>query len=368
MQCAGRMRDLEFILRMHGTECKAYYAALADLTREAPVYEDRGEFVCGTPDLCTWLLKHDAVTRPMLSFEKNLATLPLDDAERRQLAMTTEVVDQLLARSIFGNRNGTASEWFAWLSELCNADALDQIARKHLRKIPPRTLYDFMQIARSYIADIACLVAGVHSDFTQAYERPIAAMVDYMDGRVNTRADALRAAAGVKAVADKLSSEDCNDLLPAALRADIPNRTMFLIAAHESSAYLIATACLMLKRTPDLTTQKAVRAAADFDFPIQSVLRETTEDLRWGDFHLPRGRRIRIHIGAAFGGGRQPNKSFGIGANVCPGAKLAVAAAEALINNFRPLLPQTAFFERNRHTSLAARTFRRLNAFTDYIS
>lgn len=361
------MSDLETILRVHGNECEGYYAALADLIRNVPVYEGRSEFVCGTPDLCTWLLKHDSVTRPKLSFERVLTTLPLDDAERKQLAITTDVADRLLARSILGDRSAVASEWFAWFSDLCNADALDQIAREHVSKIPRQTLYDFMQIGRSYIAEIACLVAGVHSAFAQVHAWPIAAVVDYMDGRANTLADAMRAAAGVKLVADELSSGAWNNSLPAPLRADIPNRTMFLITAHESSAYLIATACLILKKAPDITTQEAVRAAADFDFPIQSVLRETTEDLRWGDFQLPRGRRIRIHIGAAFSG-RQPNRSFGIGRNTCPGAKLALVAAEALVNNFRSLLPQTTFFEQDRHTSPVARTFRRLNASTDCTS
>jgi hypothetical protein len=362
------MRDLETILQVHGNECEGYYAALANLAREAPVYEDRGELVCGAPDLCTWLLKHDALARPQLSFEAILANLPLKHAERCQLAMTTDVADELLACSILGDRNAVAPEWHAWFSDLCNADVLDRIAGEHVQKIPRQTRYDFMQIGRSYISEIACLVAGVHRTFGRVHAHPIAAIVDYMDGRTNTLADALRAAGAVKYVANELSSNAWNDLLPSTLRADISNRTIFLVTAHESSAYLIATACLILKGAPDTTTRDAVRAAANIDFPIQSVLRETTEDLRWGDFPLWKGQRIRIHIGAAFGGGRQPNRSFGIGANACPGAKLALAATEAFVNNIRPLLPQTTFFEQSRRTSLAARTFRRLNASTDFIA
>jgi hypothetical protein len=363
------MSNLETILRRHGSEWEGYYAALANLIRHTPVYEAPAsrEFVCGAPDLCAWLLKHDAVTRPKLSFGTVLSALPLDDTERKQLATTTDAADRLLARSILYDRDAVAPDWFAWLSDLCNADALDRIAREHVSQIPRQDLYDFMQIGRSYVAEVACLVAGVRSAFARVHASPIAAVVDYMDSRADTLADAVRAAAGVKLIADELSAGAWNNSLPAPLCTDLPNRTVFLITAHESTAYLIVTACLMLKRTPDVATQEVVRAAADFDFPIQSVLRQTTEDLRWRDVHLPRNRRLRIHIGAAFGGGRQANRSFGIGRNTCPGAKLALAVAEAFVNNVRPLLPKTAFFEdaQDRYTSLAARTFRKLNASTD---
>jgi len=282
--------------------------------------------------------------------------------------MTTGFADELLARSILSDRSAVAPEWYAWFSDLCNTDVLDRIAGEYVRNIPRQTLYDFMQIGRSYIAEIACLAAGVNRKFGRVHAHPIAAIVDYMDGRANTLADALRAAGGIKYIANELSSNASNNSLPSTLRADISNRTIFLVTAHESSAYLIATACLVLKRAPDTPTRDAVRTAADLDFPIQSVLRETTKDLRWGDFPLWKEQKIRVHIGAAFGGGRQPNRSFGIGANACPGAKLALAATEAFVKNIRPLLPQTTFFEQNRRTSLAARTFRRLNASTDLIT
>jgi hypothetical protein len=363
------MRDLETVLQEYGSESESYYAALANLARDTPFYQDRGEVVCGVPDFCNWLLRNNALIRPTLTFETIFATLPLEHAERCQLKMTTNTADELLARSILSDRDAVAPEWYAWFSDICNADVLDRIAERHVQKIPRQDLYDFMQAARSYIAEIACLVAGVDRRFGRAHAHPIAAIVNYMDGRANTLMDALRAAAGIRYIANEISSHAWDDHpLPSPLHADISNRTMFLVTAHESSAYLIATACLILKKALDTTARNAVRAAADFDFPIQSVLREAAEDLTWKDFRLRKGQRIRIHIGAAFGGGHYPNRSFGIGANACPGAKLALAASEAFVNNIRPLLPHTTFFEQSRHTTLVTRTFRRLNASTNVIA
>lgn len=141
---------------------------------------------------------------------------------------------------------------------------------------------------------------------------------------------------------------------------------MFLITAHESTAYLIITACRMLKDWPNAGTGEIVRMAVERDFPIQSIIRQTYKDIRWNNILLPEGRRLRIHIAAAFGGGGHANRSFGLGANTCPGARLALTMAEAFVDAIRPMLQSTRFLEMSgdRQTTPAARRFCTLAAIT----
>jgi hypothetical protein len=362
------MSDLRTILHRHGGSREAYYTALEEFFMEKPIYSDpiTQELICGASELCDLLLRSREMRRPEISFARALTALQLDETDAAKLATITGAVDDILARSVLGDRAGVAPEWLAWFSELSKSEILERIAVSHLDQVVFGEPYDLAQLSRDYVSEVSCYLAGVDRTFSDSINGQISAAVEFMDGRADSLADALRAVAGIKSIADQVESTELDLWDHWQLNSDIPNRVVFLITAHESSAYLIVTACQMLKDQPDMEPREVVRAALDLDFPIQSMLRECREDTHLGSLQLYKGQRVRIHIGAAFGGGRYTNRSFGGGTNTCPGAKIASSMAEAFIRSFRPFLHTTRFLDGmpDRQTSIAARKFRSAFAIT----
>lgn len=280
------------------------------------------------------------------------------ELSRGRVALPDSVPEDLrgVARSLLGlqmmfrdddEARARRAFWAGQLSTLSD-ESLEALADDALTAVRGPEVADlYGQVLRPYVSRVVCAQLGLREPVGRALRVLVDPVVDFLDGRLADTAGLTRALAAMAALYGQLAPQvplqrpGSYDREPDAWLADL---MLVLVAGHESTAYLLATA-LAHRDAPARSSVSLLVEALRYDCPVQLVGRVVARPLVVGSVPLPVGARVYLHLGAANhdpGVFAEPDRfvpdravaplAFGPGPGGCVGRTLAMRSARVMLD------------------------------------
>lgn len=374
------------LVAAHQGNLETYYNSLQELGGALRLFWDdtlKAWIVTGYKE-CVELLESPKLARSRMALPRISPPEVVEFAER--------VLD---AQMMFSDESSVTDRRRAWgqvLNDLRGGDlelTLAELAAASLDGVTVGAEVDvYGKILQPYASRAVCVRLGIEEGERLQIYPMIMDYVRFLDGKLKSRADLLRALLAIVTLYARLAGKretlgDAN----VDRHQWISDYLLALVAGHESTAYLLATiflnaggerGALAVAGVDRRALGKLVGEALRFDSPVQLIGRRVSEDLNINEQVFRAGDRVFLHLGAANRDPRvfeeptvfNPSRtgaaplSFGWGPSQCIGRSLAVREALALLST---LAAQRLWFE-IRHdqvsweNGLAGRGFQSLPA------
>jgi len=313
----------------------AYYAAIRKFVGPNGVVWDGS--------VAAWIVsRYDDCSRLLLSGDVCRKRIELPRTRNADLVACAE---KILNRQLIFNPDvrSTRNYWLARATSV-SEEQLRNIAESVLAHRNVTDLYSsVLQIFASRVA--AACVGLSESDRSELYPL-ISGCVRLFDGKLRSESDFDSAMFAVVSLYDRLGILFKNEATASSDPQWLANLQLTLVAAHESTAYLLATVFLQGLAAVPAPVAKLAAESIRFDSPVQMIGRVTARKIHIGGILLPAGARVFLHVGAA---NRDPSVfedadqfvpyrvglkplSFGLGDGQCLGRSLAMRSAQAFLS------------------------------------
>ncbi|WP_176928884.1 cytochrome P450 [Paraburkholderia lycopersici] len=313
----------------------AYYAAIREFVGPNGVVWDEtvGAWIVSGYEVCSRLLLSEDLCRKSVK-------LP-----RTKNADLVTCAENILNRQLIFNAGSrsTRSYWYARATGL-SEEQLHNIAESVLSCGNPADLYS--SVLQPFASKVAAECIGLtETDRVDLYPL-ISGCVRFFDGKLRSESDFESSMFAIVSLYDRLGMLFKKEVAASPDPQWLANLQFTLVAAHESTAYLLATIFLQGVSVAPVPVAKLAAESIRFDSPVQIIGRITAREIRIGDTWLPAGERIFLHVGAAnrdrsvfndadeflpYRIGAKP-LSFGLGDGQCLGRGLAMRSAQAFLN------------------------------------